>query len=641
MDIGLQTISTSIRKLIAQTDIATPKEPGKTTQLLEWFNQIPGLGWGLAIFALIAIAVTAVAKLIDGLDEIFSFRLKYFSQQDIELPEQQLSFKRRQLLKVMRIYISQRLEDSLHQLTRIDLEKEEKLRQVGRSRERLVPADKQTIELAESLNQRNLAIFKESRDIASVDSAVHTYSILNRNDIGGRLLILGEPGAGKTTELLAVAQKALEEAIEDDNKPIPLIFELSSWVEKEAIFDWLVRRLAQRYGIHRKLGRKLIGQWIQRDQILPCLDGLDELDPRSQIGCIEALEKFLKQNSALSTIVCCRRADYEQGQKQLKQLNGAIYLKPISLDKIHQYLKTLDRGSLWTAIQANPELLELAQLPLFLTMLVVAYQGKPIRDREALFNAYIQKQLRNPIHKGTYKKGKSITPSGTINYLIWLATYLEQRKETEFLIKDLQLPWQSTTIQQKRVYRLVIGLLFGPFGGVLGWRLFGPFGGLLGWLLFGLIGSEFDIEKRERSTEDIGILSRSLISGSLIGLFGGLGTLFSEGLYHVRHDGLIAGILHGLTYGLLALVSGILLGTLFTFLLLGLLNTIGYVLFYGLLPAIQTLATRMALTMNNDAPWNYALFLKHATKHRFIQNNGRRYRFIHDLLRKHFAQMNS
>jgi len=38
-------------------------------------------------------------------------------------------------------------------------------------------------------------------------------------------------------------------------------------------------------------------------------------------------------------------------------------------------------------------------------------------------------------------------------------------------------------------------------------------------------------------------------------------------------------------------------------------------------------------------PWNFKLFLEHATQHRFIQRTGGRYRFIHDLLREHFAQM--
>ena len=54
---------------------------------------------------------------------------------------------------------------------------------------------------------------------------------------------------------------------------------------------------------------------------------------------------------------------------------------------------------------------------------------------------------------------------------------------------------------------------------------------------------------------------------------------------------------------------------------------------------IQHFALRLVLYRNGYIPWNYAKFLDHAAKHRFIQRVGGRYRFMHDLLRKHFAQM--
>ncbi len=43
--------------------------------------------------------------------------------------------------------------------------------------------------------------------------------------------------------------------------------------------------------------------------------------------------------------------------------------------------------------------------------------------------------------------------------------------------------------------------------------------------------------------------------------------------------------------------------------------------------------------INRSIPWNYAKFLEYAANLRFIQRVGGRYRFMHDLLRKHFAQM--
>ncbi|MDJ0531661.1 MAG: hypothetical protein QNJ70_04050 [Xenococcaceae cyanobacterium MO_207.B15] len=59
----------------------------------------------------------------------------------------------------------------------------------------------------------------------------------------------------------------------------------------------------------------------------------------------------------------------------------------------------------------------------------------------------------------------------------------------------------------------------------------------------------------------------------------------------------------------------------------------------GLLNVIQHFTLRLLIYRNGDIPWNYAKFLDHAAKLRFIQRVGGRYRFMHDLLRKHFAEI--
>ncbi len=48
----------------------------------------------------------------------------------------------------------------------------------------------------------------------------------------GELLILGEPGSGKTTLLLELTRTLLKRASEDDQHPLPVVFNLSSWVSK-------------------------------------------------------------------------------------------------------------------------------------------------------------------------------------------------------------------------------------------------------------------------------------------------------------------------------------------------------------------------------------------------------------------------
>src|SRR5205807_1198730 len=49
------------------------------------------------------------------------------------------------------------------------------------------------------------------------------------DEVGGELLILGEPGAGKSTLLLNLAQNLLTRAEQDDQQLIPVVINLSSW----------------------------------------------------------------------------------------------------------------------------------------------------------------------------------------------------------------------------------------------------------------------------------------------------------------------------------------------------------------------------------------------------------------------------
>ena len=460
MDASLRAISTTFVNTLAQAASDSSQQPSKVSQIIEYLCQMPGMGWAIAGFLVFAMVVAAIAALTGNLDKILSFVLKYFGKVETALSEQQLLTLRAALLKRMKQDIAQRLEDSLHNLVRVDLAREEQRHQVGRRMDVLVKIEPKPVRPLYSLMKKGLAVFKNSQEIAPVPAGEQTYRIFHRDDIGERLLILGEPGAGKTTELLMVAQRLVEEAIENDRHPVPVIFELSSWTPNTPILEWLGKQLQQTYGISDKRAKKLAHQWVQQNQILPLLDGLDELGEPNQVACIAALEDFLASHGALSALVCCRREEYEQGGQQLQQLKGAVYLQSIEPAQIHRYLKDLDREPLWEQIKGQPELLALAQRPLFLTMLVVAYQGQPIRDRTALFDAYAQKQLYDPNHQGTYRLGKGKTPEQTLYYLCWLARQLEQRSETEFLIENLQPDWLASN-KQRQVYRLILGLIYG------------------------------------------------------------------------------------------------------------------------------------------------------------------------------------
>ena len=79
------------------------------------------------------------------------------------------------------------------------------------------------------------------------------------------LLVLGEPGAGKTTTMLLLARKLIDCAVIDPVEPIPVVLNLVSWAEQQhSLSEWVVEELTSKYQIPRNTGRR----WLRNDDLL-------------------------------------------------------------------------------------------------------------------------------------------------------------------------------------------------------------------------------------------------------------------------------------------------------------------------------------------------------------------------------------
>jgi hypothetical protein len=107
----------------------------------------------------------------------------------------------------------------------------------------------------------------------------------------GRLVVLGEPGAGKTVLAiqLALDLAAAVLAVADGTRPLPRVpvrlslpafdpgddVDVSAKTVSVRLDDWLTRHLVTTFGLPAKVANTLVTDgWI-----LPILDGLDEMDP--------------------------------------------------------------------------------------------------------------------------------------------------------------------------------------------------------------------------------------------------------------------------------------------------------------------------------------------------------------------------
>jgi predicted NACHT family NTPase len=181
---------------------------------------------------------------------------------------------------------------------------------------------------------------------------------------GKTLLILGEPGSGKTIALLQLAQHIIERTESDLSQPIPVVFNLSSWAKKQQkIEEWLIEELREKYGVPKSLSQP----WIEQGQLILLLDGLDEVQAVSRNNCVRTLNQFIAQHGMTDIVICSRVKDYEALTERL-QLSSAICLQPLSSKQV---LGFLEKGGdslagLKTLLQQDTELEKFAETPLIL-----------------------------------------------------------------------------------------------------------------------------------------------------------------------------------------------------------------------------------------------------------------------------------
>ena len=310
----------------------------------------------------------------------------------------------------------------------------------------------------------------------------------------GQLLVMGEPGAGKTTLLLQLVSDLLARAEQDEQQPVPVVFSLAGWQNPKSLAGWLVDELSNNYEVPRKLGQF----WLETNALLPLLDGLDEVDRERRAACADAINAFRQSHNGLSLLVTARSQDYQALATRLN-LDKAIVLQPLTPDQIDAYLA--GRGSrlagLRAALRTDATLRELAQTPLMLSIMTLAYYRMPgdaaialssrEEGRKLLFDVYVERMAR-------YRGGaQSYAPQETLRWLAWLARSLAQQNQTLFFLENMQPNWLPRAAQRRfadgvkfsaALLFLLVGLVAGgtavPFYGWPGLGVGLGLGALLG-----------------------------------------------------------------------------------------------------------------------------------------------------------------
>ncbi|MEZ4513132.1 MAG: NACHT domain-containing protein [Chloroflexota bacterium] len=321
-----------------------------------------------------------------------------------------------------------------------------------------------------AISRRTLRTNEQETPIAADKSIEMVF-----NEAGRKLLILGDPGSGKTMQLLQLAKALIATAESDPAAPLPFVFNLASWSQqREPLADWLAEELHQQYQLSRQFARQIIAT----KPLTLLLDGLDEVVTEHRPACLSAINVFLT-NHDTDLVVCSRLKEYDTLRDKLN-LSSAIRIQPLTDDQINNFLNHpgLELQAVRATLAQDSTLRELAQTPLMLHIMAVAYAGltltqlghlntTKVRQRH-IFSRYVDLVLR---HRPLDSNVCGYTVEQASHWINQLAIGMFTNKQSFFHIEQLQPIWLPT-----KIYQVITGGLFGLFWGILI--------GFVAWLIF-------------------------------------------------------------------------------------------------------------------------------------------------------------
>jgi hypothetical protein len=326
-----------------------------------------------------------------------------------------------------------------------------------------------------------------------------------------------------------------------------VVFNLSSWAaQRKPLNEWMVDELNERYSVPKKLAQA----WVDQEQILLLLDGLDEVAAEHRAECAERINAYRQEHGMVPMAVCSRVEEFEALDVRLL-LQGAVVIKPLTRGQVDAYLNKA--GEPLTGVRASlagdATLYELLDTPLMLSVVTMGYSGASAsllqaagtieERRKRLFAVYVDAMQKRRGAETCYAQDQ------TYRWLSWLAGQMQMHGQSVFLLERIQSDWLPRRWQQQVVFwgpsvigSLVVGLLVGLFVGLGGGLASSLALGLGSGLAVGLV-LRLGVELGGRPTGQLmkpaetlhwswPAASRGLVAGLVVGLVGLSGGLVVE-----------------------------------------------------------------------------------------------------------------
>jgi NACHT domain-containing protein len=408
----------------------------------------------------------------------------------------------------------------------------------------------------------------------------------------GRLVVLGEPGAGKTMLMVRLVLDLL--ARRASGGPVPIMASVASWnPSAQDLRNWLG---AQLQIDHPALagppppGRTeptRAAALLASELILPVLDGLDEIPEEVRGPAISRINDALRPGEPI--VVTCRTQQYRDairpqgGLEVTLRAAAAIQLRPLDADAIRSYLCDDAAGPVakarWapvlTLLGTEEPAGQALRTPLMVGLARAIYNPRPgelagtlrdpaqlcspaLADRTAveslLFDAFIPAAYRND-PPGRWKT------QDAERWLVFLARYLERT------IASADLAWwqlrqAAPPIVAGIAAGVAAGVVAGLVAGLAGGTGIGAAAGAVAGVVTGAVaGIATAARGVTRPSRGVRIRTGRVAAGFAAGLVAGLGVAVGLNAIPGEASGVGAVLLGGLVSGaLLGLAAGLVFG---------------------------------------------------------------------------------